>query len=337
METASSISSIVGVANAGWVQVGMEYMTYLGITSSPVLTLRSLCLQNVTRGATAVGLTSSAASYTGGQTITPINPLSPADTTDYFPAFTVGTAAFAFPNRAWVTAYEGNPFLHGMMDHVKILGTWPGSFPTGNTAAIYIQGVAYASRFDHIYINGPIYGFNLAPPFSNFDSYIGSNVSSDDMVFNQLEINSATPFMSYIGNRANLSASTFYSGGGPNVFPHGFSIYQMACHVPASCSGTNGGTAVRAWDIEGLYQESNNGGGSVNPVPPMSQIGGTGHIMNGNQMASYLPLNLYPIVWDASNADANFLVGSGLPAIQVNGSGNFLSLDNTDAGTATDN
>ena len=302
----------IGVANIGWVKdsVTGEFMTYRGIGTVGCPGGKPACLLNVVHQVTLAGIASPADTGTSNtDPIQPINPLAPANTTDWIPANTVGACGMSFPTRVGGTG-QGVPFQHGALDHVYF-GTHDSSgFQFNNTCGIYFQGSLYGSSYKDIYMNQITYGIVNSPSFTNTDAAQQAHVSSDDVIFDHLDINAFVPFVSWLSGLSEMNAATFYANGNTALQSKGMTLYSNPCHSYASGCGDS---EQYGWTITSFYQEWNDNGsnGAYGGVfPPMAQIGGYSDTFNCCFMnAGANP----PLVWDAWLADTNnFTLGNVL-------------------------
>ena len=87
----------------GWVKIGTEFIHYQGISATGCPNSAPLCLLNAQRHITLAGVTSSAVDIAVDTNIAPVNPLDPADVTEWIPAWIIGSGSFSFPARTGCT------------------------------------------------------------------------------------------------------------------------------------------------------------------------------------------------------------------------------------------
>ncbi len=316
-----------GIAFDGHVKIGTEYIKYHGITTSGCPNSAPTCLLHAVRGETLAGLTSTAASHSDGDGLTPLNPLAPNNTTDWIPLTTVGACGFVFPARDG-THPQGSPFQHGFLYNLYFTIQGDAAWAVNNTCAFYMQAGTSGSTFRDIGVNSIVHGIIQAPPFANTDAFLPNGNSSDKMVFDDLDINASFPFVFFSGRRSNLSNSQFFAGGSNQLQSHGMTLYTMPCHTYGTCVGSG----QYEWNINGLYQEWNDGGGAISTFPPLAQIAGDSIVFNGQFMNAGGPIA--PLVWDANNSVANKVVFGG---IQMNGYHNTITTDHGSDGLVENN
>ena len=316
-----------GYAREGWVQIDSEFIHYSGYANTGCPNSGTFCLLNLTRGITLAGAASTAASHGNGAAIKPVNPLAPANTTDWLPAWTVGACAFAFPSRNGAVA-SGTPFLSGFVDHVAIAGF---NNPTHNdmsTCGFYFQAKPYTVRMEHIYMPNQNFGIVQAPAFTNEDSWIGgaSGGSSDGNEFKSLEIHATKPFIWYIGGNNTLENSIFYATGATNAAPANPILHPYFCH--SGCISR----APFSWKIHEVYTEPNTFYGP--DFPPNQQIAGSSHTFeNGSMLSQGAQSGIYGISWDANSSTVNtmqwgFCPSSGVQGVQIYGAHNKFYVPN---------
>jgi len=316
----------LGVATTGWLKIDSEWIYYHGIDKTSC-GAAPYCLLNVVRGKTLAGQVSTAATHTISTAVTPVNPLAPANVTDWIPALTVGACAMVFPARDG-NQQQGVPYEHGSIYNLY-LSSYGNvtSWPVNNSCGIYIQGSFYAGTIHNVASRFLVYGFMMAPPFTNTDAPQTFGQSSDGMVFDRFDFNNVVPFSTYLGGHNTvLSNSTMYAGSSSQQQAIGITLYSNPCHVYGACQNSE----MTEWGVENFYQEWNDGGGAIVGYGPMSEIDGYSHHFKNGFMNAPSAL-IGPTDWSAWYSD---IKGFTFNNIQINGSLNdFKTAENVIANT----
>jgi hypothetical protein len=320
-----------GFATDGWFQIDAEWFHYHGVATTGCPGSMPFCVLSVTRNLTLAGLPSTQALHAVSTSVAPVNPLAPANVTDWMPANTVGACAFAFGSRDGAHL-QGAPFQHGTVYNMYFTAYGNShAWAYNNVCGWYDQGTMYAITMHNIYGNNLNYGIVNAPAFTNTDQTQAFGSSSDSMTFDRLDMNVTYPFVFQIGGHNTVLAnSQFYAGSSDVLQGRGLTLYPNPCH---SYAGSCQNSEMSEWSVLNHYQEWNNGNSAIVGFGPCAQIGGFNHTFISGFMNCPAGL-IGPMDWSASYSNVkNFVIAN----IQLNGSQNTFAMNESAMPTLTNN
>ncbi len=267
------------VAPFGLIQIDGEQFSYFARSAAnnptPAKTLYNIqCAQNGTvraahaAAATVVPLNNFNPSYPWPVTPTVnANDTTPSGTAGYFPGWNVGNAAFAFPLVTGInpgTGASGSWSANARIENLSFYA-WPNDIngvdwqDVNHTAAFYLVGPAYASKFTSLLSQYLFYGIAEGPPSIENGNWASAQPTADGTSWDQVAIWAANPVNIPLGNQNTYSNFNVYSNENTTA---GAGLGADTCFYFTAEWDDQTGTVVEANSLDvmtNLYCENENG------------------------------------------------------------------------------